>query len=342
MDYYKSFPYVVKVELVEGCNRLCDFCAINTIWQEKKDRVIKTMAIELASAIAKDLGSWLGKRRIEFSLRGEPTMHPKVMEAVSLFREHNPSNQLLMYSNGIIPRKKGAKFLQELFKAGINIMIMDTYDHREECVEVVKESGIHYFDYYKDQSFNPYYNHEVDTKVIVVMDDIGKRNGDRVTRVVTNLAGNIPPVAAHKYGAAILAAPLKKMCGRPFKEFVIHQNGVVPICCVDWRDECILGKFPEDGTLQEIWFSDIFNVFRYRLRNKNRNMLPCDFCDYNGGFRLGLLPKFGVDFSEEEIDKMISWNYRKYDAFSSKYAREQKIFEPEKSGIRAILNRGKI
>lgn len=342
MDYYKSFPYVVKVELVEGCNRSCDFCAINTLWQTKADKVIKTMPMDLVKAVAEDLKGWLGKRRIEFSLRGEPTMHPNVMEAVSIFRENNHENQLLMYSNGILLRKKGPKFIKGLFSAGINIMILDTYDHREECLSVVQESGIPFVDYYKNRSFNPYYNHEPGTRMIVVMDDIGKRNGDRVTRILTNLAGNIPPVAAHKYGVDILAAPLKKMCGRPFKEFVIHQNGVIPICCVDWRDELVLGKFPEDGSLTDIWFSEVFNIFRFRLRNKNREFLPCFACNFSGGFRLGLLPKFDVDFDEKTIDKMIVENYKNQARHENKYARKQKIFIPESSGIRAILNKGKI
>lgn len=334
---YPRLPYLIKIELTFGCNRLCDFCGLNSVWRTKEDRRLAFMSVETARVLGDDFKEWFGKRKIEFSLRGEPAINPALFEIISIFRESCPSGQLLMYSNGIIFRKRGKNFVKELFKAGVNVVILDTYEHREESILVARASGIQTIDYYEDKSFNPYYNHGEKTKIIVVMDDIGKRNKERVTRTLSNVAGNISPEAAAKYNIQLLAAPLPKMCGRPFKEIVIHYDGVVPICCVDWKEECILGKFPEDGGVRDIWNAEAFNAIRVRLQNKSRLHLPCYLCDFNGGFRLGLLPKVGDPLPDDQISRLIIGNYQKYDYLCNKYASQQKFFDQDQNGIRAIL-----
>ena len=95
-------------------------------------------------------------------------------------------------------------------------------------------------------------------------------------RVLLNHAGNVNPEVYEKYGMKKITEPLKKTCTRVFREMVIKYDGVVPICCIDWKRECPIGKFPEKS-LHEIWNGKEFNAIvlkrneykRYYLRGSN-------------------------------------------------------------------------
>jgi MoaA/NifB/PqqE/SkfB family radical SAM enzyme len=302
-------PNNTQIELVEGCNRMCDFCGIHGIWKEKAHRKINFMSLELASKIAEDFSSWFDKKRIEFAMHGEPTLHPKLFDIISLFRKHLQKAQLQLTSNGIVILKKGKDFVHKLFENGLNILILDIYDKKHEllnvCNEVINSNKeIKLFDYYSNKEFNPYHYKGHNFNVILLFDDLAKTNKKRPTRIILNHAGNSSIKNLRKYGILPINSPLQKKCSRPFRELVIHYDGTIPFCCLDWKHESILAKFPEDGSLEKIWNDAPFNFLRFLLFNKVRTLRPCYKCDYNGGFRLGFL-KEPQEFFESSIGDIL-------------------------------------
>lgn len=239
------------------------------------------MSRKLIRNIAIELGLWFPKgRRIEFAMHGEPTLHPYLIWAIKIFRQYNPKAQLQITTNGI---KLTDKLIKELFKAGLNILIVDLYSKKKEILAKIKKSGVEMVDYYHTD-FNPYHYHPKLPQKIVCMFDLGNANGQRKTRVITNHAGN----AKH----TVPISPYKKKCDKPFRELSIHYDGTIPGCCMDWRHELIIGKADYHTTthsLQKIWESAEMGVLRYKLYDKDRSLLPCCTCDYGGGFRLGFI-----------------------------------------------------
>lgn len=63
-------------------------------------------------------------------------------------------------------------------------------------------------------------------------------------------------------------------------------DGSVPLCCDDWADKHIVGKFPE-RSLPELW--DAYDPARRELVKKNRaGLTPCNKCSERAGMRFGL------------------------------------------------------
>lgn len=325
-----DLPWSVAIELVDGCNRLCDFCGLAFA-----DKKIKFMDLNLIEEVAKDLKSWgREKLRIEFAMHGEPTLHPKLIQIINIFRTNLPKSQIQITTNGIIVSRKGELFVLDMFKAGLNILLVDTYTNYNRIVELGKNltsAGITYCDYmHNNKTVNPWHYNNIKTKAYVVMDDIGNTHNN-TTRKLGNNAGNVDWDKVKKYGLFPLIKPHNKKCVRPFRQICIHHDGTVPICCWDFRHEHVMGKFPEKSLI-DIWNGLSFSIVREFLYNKNRNLLPCYRCDYSGGFYQGFIKKQPLSLTKEESIKALQDNWNKYRSFAHKSAKDL-LFPPIKTNI---------
>lgn len=302
---YNVLPNNTQIELVEGCNRFCNFCGLYGIWKHKKHRVIKYMDLGLAEELAKAFGKWWTKgKRIEFAMHGEPTLHPDVHSIIAKFRSHNPLAQLQLTSNGLKLIKEGPKYINALFTAGLNFLLVDTYTRVKEIRTVSEASEPSVMNYYDPFTPNVYYYHGNKTKVIILVADLAEMSGAKKQRVILNHAGNSDPIKLRALGIKTQPLPLQKKCSRLFREMVVHYDGTVPLCCIDWKHEFIIGRFPE-LSLPNLWNHPTFNLMRNFLFNKDRRFRPCYKCDYNGGFRLGLLKWNQTPIIETDQEQVI-------------------------------------
>ena len=307
MEYWKPEehkPWNMQVEFVEGCSRMCSFCGIWGIWSKPENRIIKYMDFALADKLAKNVGDWMNGKRIEFAMHGEPLLHPKVLDLIKLFRRYGDKCQFQLTTNGDM-LLNGKLKIEDLFDAGLNILLIDTYnegDREKHLANFSNRNDIKIYDFYKDD-FNPYHNNGCGVKALVFMESIGKVNKKRKQRVILNHAGNVNFDLVKKYGIFPLDAPLKKKCTRVYREMTVHYDGTVPMCCMDWKHEFIMGDINKER-LEDIWKKDIWNEVRQVLYEKNRNFNPCAKCDYNGGFRIGFLNPVK---EKGDIDKVLEY-----------------------------------
>lgn len=314
-----GMPNNIQVELVEGCNRMCRFCGINGIWQTKEDRVVRPMDTDLAIAIAEDFGTWAPARRIEFAMHGEPTLHPELFDIVQTFRDTCPQAQLQLTTNGIVLRKQGPSYVKKLFDVGLNILLVDTYTHHGKAMEVCMGSGVRVYDYYADKDCpNPYHNNGPGLQAIIMMGNLGAATGKKAARKILNHAGNVPPETMMEYNRVVVQVPLIKKCSRPFRELSVHYDGTVSVCCMDWKHEFVVGVFKPGGSLLDIWEGVPFQVARQFLGNGQRAFRPCYKCDYNGGFRLGFLPKVQSPSKKERV--FLKGHFEKFDKYAHRNA----------------------
>lgn len=285
----------IKVELVRGCSRRCDFCAINTC-DDISGGELHFMSASMSQEIANQISEhFKDKIRIEFSLHGEPLLNPNVAEIIGIFRNKLPMAQISLITNGDPIHKNGQYFLDSLFANGLNNLMVDFYDkgitkRNEKVLEYINKASDYadILNYYKDKvhiwAYKSYKN-----RSIIVTGDIVAHTGEDLKRKIHSVAGNLPLDIQEQYGIKQKDLPKKTRCGRPFREMTIAYNGDVLLCCNDWKHKVVVGKIEEEN-LYEIWNGDYMNSLRYMLYNKRRDLINiCKVCSDIGGFRLGFL-----------------------------------------------------
>lgn len=281
-------PWSVQVELVEGCNRLCDFCGLNAIRKGPGD--YRYLALELACKLAIDLGDLAPTARIEFAMHGEPLQHPNRHSIFASFRAVLPQAQMMVTTNGRVMRGRMQQELDQLFGIGIDFVVLDTYRPERDALraEAATLQGITVRDFYDELApagWSPYANHRRKVRRFVcLMDDIGARDGEHPARKLHNHAGANPR-------GTVITEPWRKTCTKPFREMSITWNGEVRLCCEDWTGEYVCGNASE-RTLRDIWYGPEMEAARAHLQNHDRTFGACKRCDATSGMRVGLLPKY--------------------------------------------------
>lgn len=290
----KKDPIVIKPSISMLCNRRCGFCAMKTMDLSylEKSNFSGNMSLKLAEQVSMSIGEWLPNGiRFECGGFGEPMINKDIVDIMQIFKEHNPKSQILVYTNQLgITRIK----LEELFEAGVNIIFLDSYEKRDvKKARSYKDifEGIFEFHEYENTKFNPYRKHKKDIKVICHQDysNATTEGYNKRTKKLHNYAGNIAEDAYKIYDIEKIINPLHKMCVRPFRELAISPDGIVPICCLDFHRELVIGKFPEED-LKDIWYKHTTDAVRLSLLSKTRSFRPCNMCSHVGT-RVGLVNK---------------------------------------------------
>lgn len=292
-------PYTVKPEFTRGCTMRCVFCGLrHQEWAEGDWENIEPAFFE---QYCKALGEWLPKCRMEIANRGEQTFHPQFLEMIAMARKYVPKVQILVTTNTDLIRVHGPEgfrdWTEQAMATGVNIFLMDCYTKKRlaEIQDCLKDMS--YGTYFENdlgegaEHITPYGYHGPNYKAIVVK-DASPAPKESILLQYHNQGGNANvednPAALKMYpNVSLPQEPVQRMCVRPFREFPMWFDGSVPICCDDWADQRIIGKFP-DNSLPELW--DMYDESRMNLLHKDReaNGLPCKFCTERSGFRWGL------------------------------------------------------
>lgn len=272
-------PFMLDIELTEGCNLRCDFCGIQAIREDVGG--YKFMTLKTAEAISEgaSLAGWTS--RMELSGHGEPSLNPHKVDIVRALRSHNKRNQITFTSNGIGFLKDTTSIITALFDAGLNILILDDYAHVTIVDKLLKRytGDIPVYTYPKDgPDYNPYRRKKPGTKMIVVLPDLAQ-TATGVHSTVNNRAGQGAPPSDVAEG---------KRCVKPFRDMVIRWDGSVNSCCNDYRGVIKVGNVNNTST-RALWNGDVFKSLRRYLYNGMREWAPCKGCDFVG-LRPGLLP----------------------------------------------------
>lgn len=295
-------PWCVQIELTEGCNRICGFCGINGI--RSKAGNFKYMTVHTAERLTAQMRELCPQGRVEFAMHGEPLQNPKHGRILAMFRAALPKAQLMVTTNGRVLMKKMQERLERLFATGINFVVLDTYYPERDALhaEAATLEGFRVHDFYDElapQGWSPYsHHHGKANRMVVLMDDLGVRTGERGSRVIHNHAGSNPQLAP-------VPEPLAKTCTKPFRELSVTWNGEVRLCCEDWIGRYVAGNI-HTTSLGDIWTGDAFEAARAKLQSKQRDFGACRACDANSGMRAGLLPKYPpVTLEQEQVVRAV-------------------------------------
>jgi radical SAM protein with 4Fe4S-binding SPASM domain len=304
--YYKQAPpFNVTVELTMGCNLSCHFCAVSAI-QDKPGKDYKFMAPDILATVVRQIADLKWNCRIGFAMRGEPTMHPDYIGMVGIVRKHLPKAHITMLTNaGGLLRKPGPRDnVMGLFeKGGLNVLGLDNYDGVGYVPKVLSSLagnydmvsgfehplGFTFYEYPKDIRGNPHIRRPRNSRTLVSIRDIAAQDSERKI-------GNHGKIFNY---AGLSYAPDDSMegkrCHHPFRQFVVHWDGNVPLCCNLWTSPYHVGNVMETP-IDALWNSDALGAAREMLIQGRRKDIPsCKGCNHRS-YRVGLLPDlYGKD-----------------------------------------------
>jgi len=264
-------PWAWILEPVHGCNLKCGHCCAELIKGDKiymeKDIWIKTW--KLINKISPTC-------RIDLTgVVGEPSLHPNILEFVSIARNIAPLSQIQLTTNGTMIKNGKLKY-KDLLDNGLNIVYTDQYGPKETFEKLAKESGYPYYQYYNKPANapSPWTYKGPELKIIVLQDQPENWPQSRFKAgLLGNWYGNLNWEKAKRFYMKPLEKPLTRRCNQPFLYVTVSAKGKYLLCCQDGMHitEDKFGNVNDglEGFLN-FWFGKEMQTIRTRLRNKNR------------------------------------------------------------------------
>jgi len=251
-------PYVVRVELVEGCEMRCYFCGIRSVEGQRNYMLPATL-----EHLCRQMCDLRWEARLEFSMHGEPMLHPQLEEMLAIGRRHYDRSCMVLRTGGGTLRTQAIAQVVGMFEAGLNVLVVGKRpgssagrrlrDDRHAIEEL--HPGIQWRTDGADKRYMRY-------SKIVVVEEEPVRLG-----TLDNQAG-----LAYPPNNSAMHQP----CDKPHKEMAVRWDGTIVVCDADWRGEYVCGT---TESLEAAWESAAYRAARYYLARGWRRHRPCQGCD---------------------------------------------------------------
>jgi len=286
-----NFPVCIDVELTNNCNLHCLFCPTGTGVSIRNKGF---MSDEVFHKLIYDIkGEKIGLR---FSRWGEPTLHPKIINFLTMAKEDG--HLLHLNTNGQLLNEH---FIENLVNIGLDSIKFSFQGVDEKSYQEMRQ----------DSSFNklvgniktthlirgermlPYIHvsttttYETDDEIKKFKDEItpycdlvtaGKTMLEHIEIEKTKLSKKQKELLFELKKKESMAEERLKKCPEVFGKISIDWDGQITACCSDYNREMIIGDIKE-SSLFDIFHSDIANKYRKTLRKNEFEKIPhCNRC----------------------------------------------------------------
>jgi radical SAM protein with 4Fe4S-binding SPASM domain len=262
-----GFPVfrIVEFNVYGACNRSCSFCPVSdpSFYMNKYEGISN----ELFTKIMMDLDEIQYNGTLLISAFSEPFLNKDLPELVRTGKSILPDARIEINSNGDIFKKRIDK-LKDLFKAGLDAIIVSVYDGPTAYDEFLKMRATLNLSESQFVIRRRYFDGEKGDWGIIFSNRAGLIDTNKFQEETED-------------GTETL--PLKRHCFYPFYQTLIDYNGDMILCPHDWGKEYIVGNLSEEN-LWDLWTSDKYQTARKFLSHENRNFKPCHKCNVKGNF----------------------------------------------------------
>ena len=269
----KLNPWAWWTEIVRGCNISCDFCPSRLFEKDKIDFMEEKTWISLLKVI----NEVTPYSRLELCNAGEPTLHPQLLEFLSIAREICPNLQILMFTNGT-QITSGKVTYKELFDAGLNMIFLDMYSPFEKHKKLAEESGYYWYhqdDKPKDAPGIFTYQNDPNINVIMFAENPNSWSKRKLGRgYLHTFLNDLDWSVASKFGLEpVIEAPSRR-CDFPNKFVTTNYDGTFAFCSFDYMRHTVNNFGNINGGIKdffEFWLGSYMQDVRLKLYNKDRN-----------------------------------------------------------------------
>lgn len=292
-----SAPYAMFVEFTNRCNFRCTFCPESL--DDYTDKVgTHVMSEALFHRLCDEILD-LGRLRVlRFHMLGEPLLHKRAPAMIAHAIRLGVADRTELTTNGTAITDSVAKALvtSGLDYLRVSVYAMNPERHRRitgaeitpekvrrgvEAVRRAREQNggvgpfiyakmINPFDTEEETAFRATYTELADEVMIEQPMNWNDENG---TDFIS--ASYDKPV-----NREALFPLRKEVCPLPFYTLVVHSDGAVGICCVDWSKQTIVGDLRHE-TLTEVWQGQKLRAFQtMHLERRAHENAACKGCTY--------------------------------------------------------------
>lgn len=224
---------------------------------------------------------------------GEPLLNPRIADMVRALKQSRVCREIRLFTNGVLLTSELGR---QLIDAGLDLLrvsieALDSEGYRELCGVNIEFDQI-------VQNMKQYYQFSRGTQSKITAKIVsatleGPEDLERFNTLfepisdfhfVEELGENWPefeemkmPDQAHVQGHRLhfTRNESRRICTYPFTDMMVHPDGTVSACCVDWKAGTAYGNLAEQ-TLDEIWTGP--ELRKFQLMHLDRSVYQGTIC----------------------------------------------------------------
>ncbi|UCD03765.1 MAG: radical SAM protein [Candidatus Woesearchaeota archaeon] len=272
-----KFPLHLDIEASSGCNLRCIMC-FNAVKRTPPGLISWNLYKKII-----DEGSKNNLCSIKLNWRGEPLLHPKIVEMVDYAKKKGIIDVQFNTNGQLLDKEKA----DGLIEAGLDRIIFSIDGASKDVYERIRVGGsydkltenVEYFLKRKKElnAVKPFVRVQM-VKLKQNEHEINKFVDfwePKVDEVFVNPEIHYKENKPYVEGSTIVG---RKACSMLWQRLVISYDGKVMMCCGDWKMKSILGDVNKE-TIHNIWNGKKLNAIRKHHKNLNHHLIPaCKDC----------------------------------------------------------------
>ncbi|MBF0382240.1 MAG: radical SAM protein [Magnetococcales bacterium] len=279
-----SFPKYFLIENINQCNARCVMCGIDF---DNKKRA--SLSKELFAKIVDEISQHRDHvEKVMVYLDGEPLLDKSLASRVKLLKDNGVKLVNIATNASLLNEKNSVK----LIEAGLDEVYITLDSLQKEVYEKIRV-GLKFetvlnniLDFIKIRNE---LNQELTIRIQMVQQKLNWDEGDEFKKFWQsrlNLdSDQIVVQKAHNWGSLVDVAGYndkdevnKIPCIALWGTFVVHVDGVVPLCCMDTNSLHSVGNL-NNQSIKEIWQGKILATYRQKHLQIQRHEIDiCDGC----------------------------------------------------------------
>ncbi len=288
-----DFPTHLDVEPASACNLRCIMCPQSFPDQKFSRGLIE---LDLYHKII-DEGSERGAFSLKLHWRGEPILHPNIVDMVSYAKDKGFID-VWITTNGLTLDEKMSN---GLIDAGLDRMAFSIDGVTKETYEKIRKGSDFESVIKNTEKFIELRNKRglkkpyIDVRIVVMKEnkhevEVFKKKWSKVAEFIAvkdySNRGDSEDRGIYKY-----VKVGRVCCPEPFSRLVIGYDGTVMMCCADWTQKIPLGNV-KDQSLYEIWHGETLRKIKELHRQRRLDeIVACKDCYFSGSYEWKKLKK---------------------------------------------------
>ncbi|MBF0192927.1 MAG: radical SAM protein [Magnetococcales bacterium] len=279
-----SFPKYFLIENINQCNARCVMCGID--FDNKKTA---RLSAKLFAKIVEEISHHRDHvEKVMVYLDGEPLLEKSLPLRIKLLKEKGIKLVNIATNASLLNKKNSEK----LIKAGLDEVYITMDSLKKDVYEKIRV-GLE-FETVKKNIFNfikirNKLNPRLTIRIQMVQQKLNWDEGESFKQFwqshLNVKTDQIVVQKAHNWGSLIDVSGYndkdevnKIPCIALWGTFVVHVDGVVPLCCMDTNSLHSIGNL-NNQSIKEVWQGKKLASYRHNHLNLNRNKIDiCDGC----------------------------------------------------------------